>query len=134
MENSETKMSYDELVGAINNSKVESIKLESNGKKAYIKIKNEETSYQRTRNEILSSYNKVISKLTSITDMSSYDVADTNDFLDLVNIRDCLDRPILFVELEKDKLAWFMVLDNAVFYRYILKDEENEKNGEKSEI
>ena len=97
-------------------------------------MKNEETSYQRTRNEILSSYNKVISKLTSITDMSSYDVADTNDFLDLVNIRDCLDRPILFVELEKDKLAWFMVLDNAVFYRYILKDEENEKNGEKSEI
>ena len=41
MENSETKMSYDELVGAINNSKVESIKLESNGKKAYIKIKND---------------------------------------------------------------------------------------------
>ena len=102
--------------------------------KQYLKIKNEETKYQRTRNEILSSYNKVISKLTSITDMSSYEVADMNDFIDLANIRDCLDRPILFVELEKDKLAWFMVLDNAVFYRYILKDEEDEKNGEKSEI
>ena len=34
-------MSYDELVGAINNSKVESIKLESDGNKAYVKIKND---------------------------------------------------------------------------------------------
>lgn len=41
LENAETKMSYDELVGAINNSKVESIKLESDGNKAYVKIKND---------------------------------------------------------------------------------------------
>ena len=40
MENSETKMSYDELVVAINSSKVESIKLESGGNKAYVKLKN----------------------------------------------------------------------------------------------
>ena len=41
LENAETKMSYDELVGAINNSKVESIKLEPDGNKAYVKIKND---------------------------------------------------------------------------------------------
>ena len=41
LENAETKMSYDELIGAINNSKVESIKLESDGNKAYVKIKND---------------------------------------------------------------------------------------------
>ena len=40
MENSETKMSYDELVVAINNSKVESIKLQSDGSKAFVKLKN----------------------------------------------------------------------------------------------
>ena len=40
LENAETKMSYDELIGAINNSKVESIKLEPDGNKAYVKIKN----------------------------------------------------------------------------------------------
>ena len=40
MERAETKMSYDELVVAINNEKVESIKLEANGNKAYVMLKN----------------------------------------------------------------------------------------------
>ncbi len=39
MENSETKMSYDELVGYINNGRVESIELEAEGNKAYVKLK-----------------------------------------------------------------------------------------------
>ena len=34
MENSETKMSYDELIGAINNGGVESIELQADGNKA----------------------------------------------------------------------------------------------------
>ncbi len=41
MENAETKMSYDELIVAINNEKVERIKLEANGNKAYVKLKND---------------------------------------------------------------------------------------------
>ena len=36
MENSETKMSYDELIGAINNGGVESIELQADGNKAYV--------------------------------------------------------------------------------------------------
>ncbi len=40
MENSETKMSYDELIGAINNGGVESIELQADGNKAYVKLKN----------------------------------------------------------------------------------------------
>ncbi len=40
MERAETKMSYDELVVAINNEKVESIKLEADGNKAYVMLKN----------------------------------------------------------------------------------------------
>jgi len=40
LENSETKMTYDELMIAIENTKVERIELESDGKKAYVKLKN----------------------------------------------------------------------------------------------
>ena len=40
MERAETKMSYYELVVAINNEKVESIKLEADGNKAYVMLKN----------------------------------------------------------------------------------------------
>ncbi len=39
MENSETKMSYDELVSYINKGRVESVELEAEGKKAYVKLK-----------------------------------------------------------------------------------------------
>ena len=38
MENSETKMSYDELIGAINNGGVEGIELQADGNKAYVKL------------------------------------------------------------------------------------------------
>ena len=41
VENAETKMSYDELINAINNSKVEKIQLEADGNRAYVKIKND---------------------------------------------------------------------------------------------
>ena len=41
LENAQTKMSYDELIGAMNNQKVESIKLEADGNKAYVKVKND---------------------------------------------------------------------------------------------
>ncbi len=39
MENSETKMSYDELIGYINKGRVENIELEADGNKAYVKLK-----------------------------------------------------------------------------------------------
>ncbi len=42
LENAETKMSYDELIVAINNSKVEKIELQADGNKAYVKLKNNE--------------------------------------------------------------------------------------------
>ena len=41
IENAETKMTYDELVSAINNSKVEKIELEADGNRAYVKLKND---------------------------------------------------------------------------------------------
>lgn len=40
LENAETKMTYDELMKEISNTRVEKIELSSNGKKAYVKIKN----------------------------------------------------------------------------------------------
>jgi cell division protease FtsH len=40
LENAETKMTYDELMKEIENTRVEKIELSSNGKKAYVKIKN----------------------------------------------------------------------------------------------
>ena len=40
MENSETKMSYDELIGAINSGRVQNIELEADGNKAYVTLKN----------------------------------------------------------------------------------------------
>ena len=41
-ENSDTKLTYDELIVAVNSRKVESIELESGGKTAYVKIKNDQ--------------------------------------------------------------------------------------------
>ena len=92
--------------------------------KSYLKLRGQEPLYQRIKNKIFYKYNRDISPIKELFDISLYDVIDVNDFEDLLNIRDCLGKPILFIEPKKNKLSWFIVLDNEVLYRFILDEEK----------
>lgn len=95
--------------------------------KHYLKVKSEQTVYDKRKAEILSHYGRVISNVDEIKDISSLSFIDVDDFVDLINIRDCLDKPILFSEAEGgQEMAWFVVVDNENAYRYILDGQEGE--------
>lgn len=95
--------------------------------KQYLKTKSEQSVYDKRKAEILGHYGRVISSVDEIKDISSLSFIDVDDFVDLINIRDCLDKPILFSEVEDgQEIAWFVVVDNDNAYRYILDGQEGE--------
>ncbi len=95
--------------------------------KHYIKVKSEQSIYEKRKADILGHYGRVISNVDEIKDISSLSFIDVDDFVDLINIRDCLDKPILFSEAEGgQEIAWFVVVDNENAYRYILDGQEGE--------
>ena len=95
--------------------------------KHYLKSKSEQSIYDKRKADILSHYGRVISNVDEIKDISSLSFIDVDGFVDLVNIRDCLDKPILFSEAEGgQEMAWFVIVDNDNAYRYILDGQEGE--------
>ena len=95
--------------------------------KHYLKVKSEQSLYDKRKRDILSHYGRVISNVDEIRDISSLSFIDVDDFVDLINIRDCLDKPILFSETDGgQEMAWFVVVDNDNAYRYILDGQEGE--------
>lgn len=95
--------------------------------KQYLKAKSEQSLYDKRKADILGHYGRVISNVDEIKDISSLSFIDVDDFVDLINIRDCLDKPILFSEVEGgQEVAWFVVVDNDNAYRYILDGQEGE--------
>jgi len=87
----------------------------------YVKFRQEQTYYEKEKSSILNQYGKVISNVDEIEKISLLNFVDVENFADLINIRDCLDKPILFAEIQGLKeSAWFVVVDNETSYRYIL--------------
>ena len=91
--------------------------------KEYKKFKQNQSYYEKTKNSILRDYSKVISKVDQVKNIQ--DCLEVESFDDLLNVRDCLEKPILFVEQSKDEISWFIVMDENVAYRYILKNQDH---------
>lgn len=79
------------------------------------------SSYEKEKAEIFKKYADIISNIDDFSSVKTDGLIDVDKFSDLLNIRDCIDKPILFTEIEdKNKNALFMVVDNEITYRYIL--------------
>lgn len=94
--------------------------------KSYLKMKKEVSSYEKSKRKIMYQYNRAIAKVDNVIDVKYYGIMEVENFIDLINIRDCLEKPILFMELEKGKLSWFVIIDDKIMYRFVL----NEKNSD----
>jgi len=92
--------------------------------KKYMEMKSKETYYEKVKSEIMTNYSKLISKIYDFKNGSSDNFIDVDNFIDLVNVRDCLEKPILFLEGKNKKTSWFLVTDNSVIYRFILTDKK----------
>lgn len=82
------------------------------------------SAYEREKDQIFKKYSDAISIVDDLNNVESGGIVDVDKFSDLLNIRDCIEKPILFTEIkDTSKIALFMVVDNDVTYRYILLDD-----------
>lgn len=82
------------------------------------------SSYDKEKAAIFKKYSDIISNVDDVSSVKTDSLIDVDKFSDLLNIRDCLDKTILFTEIEEEnKIALFMVVDNEITYRYTLFDD-----------
>ncbi len=93
------------------------------------KTKPSKTIYDVTLAKILREYDRVIVNSKKAADLSD-DVVDVNSFEELLDVRDNLEKPIIFKEIHKGQKSLFVVKTANETYRYTMKlsDLEKDKN------
>lgn len=101
----------------------------------YVNSKDYKEMYQERLNKIFSEYGSYISKklMTVKTKEIMYTVSlrveMLDSFEDLINVRDSIERPILFYESEPGEQAIFYIIDIKVSYIYVLNAKDCAKNN-----
>lgn len=88
------------------------------------------TIYDVTLSKILREYDRVIVNSKKIIDLNQ-DVIDVKNFNELLDVRDNLEKPIIFSEVHKGQKSVFIVKTPNETYRYILKFVDLQNNQEK---
>lgn len=94
------------------------------------KTSTKRTIYDVTLSKILKEYDRVIVNSKNIV-LSDDNIVDVNSFNELLDVRDNLEKPIIFSEIHKGQKSLFVVKSGDETYRYVMKlvdlEEENNK-------
>lgn len=93
------------------------------------KTSTKKTIYDVTLSKILREYDRVIVNSKKMVDFST-DIVDVNSFNELLDVRDNIEKPIIFSEVHKGQKSIFIVKTGNETYRYILKLVDLEKEQE----
>ncbi|MBQ9785596.1 MAG: hypothetical protein IJW29_09350 [Clostridia bacterium] len=74
--------------------------------------------YARRVNRLLKSYKSYIQRLTNDFDLEGYRVLRLNEFSEMLEVRDTLQRPILMSENEDRTCARFFIIEDSILYLY----------------
>ena len=76
-------------------------------------------------NKILVEYDRVIveTKLDKL-DINGKELIEINDFLELIDVRDTIEKPIMYIK-KNDYVRDFIVQDGNILYRYRMTDKNN---------
>lgn len=77
--------------------------------------------YKKLLNNILKKYNKNIVDVKDIPDMRGFDVYDVTSFEELLDSSKIFNKPIMHLEIEKNKTNLFFVEDNNEIYEYLMR-------------
>jgi len=94
--------------------------------KKVIKVKIK-TAYTKKLNKILKSYGNIIVNTLNPIESNNLNVIDVKEFEEMLDLIEEIRAPILFNEVKENNESWFVVIQNDIMYRYILKDEKENK-------
>lgn len=84
-----------------------------------------ESAYRRQLNRILKEYGDIIVEINSMMDTSRLSIIEVKSFNELIDLEAELRIPILYYEYINE--GWFMITQGHNLYRFVLKDEEEQR-------
>ena len=99
----------------------------------YKKTSVKKTVYDVELSKILREYDRVIVNSKNVVDLND-EVIDVKTFDELLDVRDNLEKPIIFYELHKGQKSVFIVKTSTITYRYVLKLVDLEEKKEKKKV
>lgn len=88
--------------------------------------------YKRKLNKILKEYDLIIANAENLVDEKKYKVINISSFEELKDVHDNLGTPILFCEDTKLHNSIFMLIDNDILYKYVLKEHKASSTRKKA--
>lgn len=86
-----------------------------------ISTKTGETIYNSKLRRITSNYSSYIQRIVGQINFDDYQILKVEKFVDILEIRDTIQQPILMIENKEDKVTQFMIINkNKILYFYEL--------------
>ncbi len=94
---------------------------------------NKVTEFENKINQILTEYDKIIVEVKNDDlDLKDKQIITVNNFGELVDVRDNIEKPILYI-FKNDKTRDFIVQDKDIVYMYTMCDINNDERSMKNE-
>lgn len=77
--------------------------------------------YKKLLKNILKKYDKNIVKVKDIPDLRGFEVYDVVSFEELLDTSKIYNKPIMHMEIEKDRINLFFVEENNLIYQYLMR-------------
>ena len=72
-------------------------------------------------------YDSVIANVESNVDTSNYQFVKVASFEELLDVHDNVGAPILFKEVVPGYCSHFIIINDNILYRYVLKSDKNDE-------
>ena len=90
------------------------------GIKLINKLGSNKTDYDKFISKILKEYDRLVAETKSLPLFDKYNIMEINGFNELLDVRDNLKIPIMYVKINSEKCC-FYVKDGKVLYIYYVK-------------
>lgn len=87
----------------------------------YKNTKTKSELFKEKVNMLLKKYEEVIIKIKDMPKTEGLEVIEITDFSDLIDLVETLNLPIMYLNVIPNKEAWFILVHNNFFYRFVLK-------------
>ncbi len=77
--------------------------------------------YRKMLINILRKYDKNIVNVKDTPDMRGYEVYNVESFSELLDTSKIYNKPIMYLEIEKDRASLFFVEENGIIYQYLMR-------------
>ena len=77
--------------------------------------------FKEKKNSLLKKYEEIIIKVNELPNTDGLETIEIAEFNDLIDLEETLKSPIMYINIIPNKEAWFIIIHNNFFYRYILK-------------